>query len=82
MDSIVFAVVLFWKKLKINSSHSASLQGMFAELIKHYGYRTAWTAEKIMGILNNMGKAIVPLSSEFWIQTEKNQMRMELICLC
>lgn len=36
-DSIVFAEVLFWKKLKINSSHSASLQGMFAELIKHYG---------------------------------------------
>lgn len=64
-DSIVFAAVLFWKKLKINSSHSASLQGMFAELIKHYGYRTAWAAVKIMGSLSNMGKAIIPLNSEF-----------------
>lgn len=64
-DSIVFAAVLFWKKLRINSSHSASLQGMFAELIKHYGYRTAWAAVKMMGSLSNMGKAIIPLNSEF-----------------
>lgn len=79
-DSIVFAAVLFWKKTK-NKFKSLS----FTARNVCWTHQTLWVQDCLgssedYGQLKQYGKSYN--STEFWIQTEKSQMRMELISLC